>query len=259
MVVLMVAVTILTTFVAASLPVWTQRIKREKEADLIFRGWQYAEAIRVFQQRHGRYPTRLKELMEVEPRSIRKLWKDPMTDDGTWGLVFQGGGTPPGGGGQPGGEDGGPNDSGGRSGGPGGAELGGGEGRRGGGLQTPRQGEERTVGPIVGVRSRSEEDSIRVLFGEESYDSWLFTVDKLLEAIQGQPRGAFGGARTGPRIGRVEWLGRPFPEGIQPQQGQGPAGGQPLGTGGRGGEGVSRSGPNGGGGGSGPGAGRVDR
>ena len=55
MVVLMVAVTILTILTAAALPVWSQRMQREKEEELIFRGWQYAEAIRVFQQRQGRY------------------------------------------------------------------------------------------------------------------------------------------------------------------------------------------------------------
>jgi type II secretory pathway pseudopilin PulG len=92
MVALMVAVTILTILTAMALPVWSQQMQREKEEELIFRGWQYAEAIRVFQQRHGRLPTRLEELIEVEPRSIRQLWKDPMTEDGEWGIVVQVGG-----------------------------------------------------------------------------------------------------------------------------------------------------------------------
>ncbi|MFW6012169.1 MAG: hypothetical protein ACOC92_00495 [bacterium] len=265
MVVLMVAVTLLTVFVAASLPLWTQKMKREKEAELISRGWQYAEAIRVFQQRHGRYPTRLKELMRVKPRSIRKLWKDPMTDDGEWGLVFQGDGGPQGGGGQPVEEGGGPGDQGGPVGsdgsGRGSGDAGeaegsgrGGQGRGGGGLRTPREGEERTGGPIVGVRSRSEEDSIRVLFGEESYDAWHFTVEKLMEAIPEGGRGAFGGGHLGPLTGRLQWVGRPFPQGIEPQQGQGPAG-KPLGTGGAGGGAGPRPGPDG----RGPGGGRSGR
>lgn len=244
MVVLMVAVTVLMVFVAAALPMWSQVMQREKEAELISRGWQYAEAIRVFQQRHGRYPTRLEELMEVEPRSIRKLWEDPMTESGEWGLVFQGGVAPPGG------EDGQGRDLAGAR-GPGGRR----EDerrdrqRRPGGLRTPEAGEQRTVGPIVGVRSLSDEESIRVLFGEQSYDAWLFTVDRIggtrvtgmapegLQRSPGPPQ-----ARTGPGgrpvLPRTEWIGKPFPEGIQPQGGGVPgagsgSAGQPTGPEGR--------------------------
>ena len=231
MVVLMVGVTILAVATAAALPMWSQAMKREKEAELISRGWQYAEAIRVFQQRHGRYPTRLEELIEVKPRSIRKLWKDPMTESGEWGLVFQGGVAPPGG-----------ND--GRELAPSGGLDGGDRGRERGGLRTPRQGEQRTVGPIVGVRSLSEEDSIKVLFDEESYEKWQFTVDKIAggsiagigpEGVQrtsGPPQ-ALSGPGGRPVLPRTEWIGKPFPPGIQPQgQGVPPGGtgvdGQPV-------------------------------
>jgi type II secretory pathway pseudopilin PulG len=216
MVVLMVAVTILMVLTAAALPMWSQAMKREKEAELIFRGWQYAEAIRVFQQRHGRLPTRLQELIEVKPRSIRKLWKDPMTESGEWGLVPPGAGAVPGGGGQELGGAGGPND-----------------GRQDRGPRAPRPGEQRSVGPIVGVRSLSQEESIRVLFDEESYDQWLFTVEKLTQAVTGGGQVGFGQGRTDPRpiLPRVQWLGKPFPPGLQPQQGQGP-GGQPATPGG---------------------------
>jgi type II secretory pathway pseudopilin PulG len=234
MVVLMIAVTILMVLTAAALPMWSHLMKREKEQELIFRGWQYAEAIRVFQQRHGRYPTRLEELIEVKPRSIRKLWKDPMTESGEWGLIFQGGVTPPD---QQGRELGG------------GGGLDDGPGDRSGGRRPPRSGEVRTVGPILGVRSLSEEESIRVLFDEESYDRWLFTVQRLGGAeIAGagptelvfQPRQlqAVPG-REHPVLPRAEWLGRPFPAGVMPQGGQAPpdsgAGGQnrPTDPGGR--------------------------
>jgi type II secretory pathway pseudopilin PulG len=229
MVVLMVAVTLLAVMTAAALPMWSHAMQREKEEELIFRGWQYAEAIRVFQQRHGRYPTRLQELIEVKPRSIRKLWKEPMTEGGQWGLIFQGGVAPPG---QQGG---------------GGRELGGGggldDGRR---PRAPRAGEQRSVGPIVGVRSLSEEESIKILFDEESYDGWAFTVEKLSsmqisgigpEGVQRRPAGpnvpmTLGGR---PALPRPQWIGRPFPPGIQPDQGLEPGGlpGQELGPDGR--------------------------
>jgi len=69
---------------AVALPKWSTAIQREKEEEAIFRGLQYAEAIRVFKARFGRYPTQLQELVELEPRSIRQLWTDPLSPDGTW-------------------------------------------------------------------------------------------------------------------------------------------------------------------------------
>lgn len=215
MVVLMVAVTILTVFTAAALPMWSHAMKREKEEELIARGWQYAEAIRVFQQRHGRYPTRLQELMEVKPRSIRQLWKDPMTESGEWGLVFQGGPTQPG---QPQGQvvagGSGPN---------GGAPNGDGEEQEQRGPRAPRPGEQRTVGPIVGVRSLSKEGSIKTFFGEESYDRWQFTVERLTRA-GGKSQVGFGQGRTTPEpfLPKTKWLGRPFRPGLQMPQGGNP-------------------------------------
>lgn len=90
LVVLTVAVTLLNIFVASSLPIWSHQIQRDKEAELIFRGMQYAEAIRVFKAKYGRGPNSLKELIEVEPRCIRKLWENPMREDGRWGLIPEG-------------------------------------------------------------------------------------------------------------------------------------------------------------------------
>jgi type II secretory pathway pseudopilin PulG len=206
MVVLMVAVTVLTIFTAAALPMWSHAMQREKEEELISRGWQYAEAIRVFQQRHGRYPTRLKELIEVKPRSIRKLWEDPMSDDGAWGLVFQGVGATP----LPGqtGPDGRP---------------------RPPGRSAPRGGEQETIGPIVGVHSRSKDEAIKTLFGEDSYDKWLFTVERLTNAV-GRSQVGFGQGRTTPEpiLPKTKWLGRPFREGLEVPQGGGLPPGSPV-------------------------------
>ncbi|HSL82192.1 MAG TPA: hypothetical protein VLF66_05415 [Thermoanaerobaculia bacterium] len=221
MVVLMVGVTLLAVATAAALPMWSQAMKREKEAELISRGWQYAEAIRVFQQRHGRYPTRLEELIEVKPRSIRRLWKDPMTESGEWGLVFQGGVTPPGG-----------ND--GRELAPSGGLGAGDRGRDRGGLRTPRPGEQRTVGPIVGVRSLSDEESIKVLFDEQSYEKWQFTAEKFTRGLMAGGRMIRGLDRTEGTLVRAEWIGRPFPPGLMPQTGSPPEGAQqPVGPDGR--------------------------
>ena len=80
--------TVMTILLSVAMPIWSKMIQREREEELIFRGLQYAEAIRVFQLRNGRYPLRLEELVTVRPRSIRQLWKDPMTDSGEWGLIY---------------------------------------------------------------------------------------------------------------------------------------------------------------------------
>ena len=90
LVVLVVIITVMNIVLAAVLPLWSQAIRRNKEEELIFRGLQYAEAIRVFHNRFQRWPTRLEELVEIKPRSIRQLWKDPMTEDGKWQLIFEG-------------------------------------------------------------------------------------------------------------------------------------------------------------------------
>lgn len=89
------SVLIFTTLLMIGLTVvvqsWSNLMQREREEELIFRGMQYVEAIRVFQQRNGRLPNKLKELLEYgpgKPRCIRKLYKDPITDSDKWGLIF---------------------------------------------------------------------------------------------------------------------------------------------------------------------------
>jgi type II secretory pathway pseudopilin PulG len=83
----MVGITIMTILIAAVLPLASTEMQREKEAELIFRGRQYAEGIRVFRRKYGRFPTSLKEMADVRPRTLRKLWKDPITNSDQWGLI----------------------------------------------------------------------------------------------------------------------------------------------------------------------------
>jgi type II secretory pathway pseudopilin PulG len=193
LIVLVIAVTLLSIAVATALPLWSGQIKRDKEAELVFRGLQYAEAIRVFQRRFGRPPARLEELMEVRPRSIRQLWKDPMTDDGAWVLLVRDPQNQQGNNGAP------PNTGGGGQ----------GEDQDGGEAANPPPGAP-PAGPIIGVRSRSNKESMRTFFDNESYSGWNFTVDLL--AIR--PPGPDGL----PSIPRAAWIGRAFPKGITPPQ-----------------------------------------
>ena len=51
--------------IAAVLPAASTQARREKEDELIFRGRQYAEGIRCFRRRYGRFPTSLKEMLEA--------------------------------------------------------------------------------------------------------------------------------------------------------------------------------------------------
>jgi type II secretory pathway pseudopilin PulG len=217
LVVLVIAITVLTIMLTAMLPLVSQQIRRDKEEELVFRGLQYAEAIRVFQIRYQRLPNKLSELVEVKPRSIRQLWKDPMTDDGKWGLIFQNQGQPlqpqspgdqqrppgatpseqrkPGDGGDQEGPDQQPSDQ--------------------SGLQVPRKGDTVQVGPIVGVYSKSHKKSILIFNGRERYDEWRFTVDMLNgQTINTGSNGVGGGVGGGPVLS-TRWLGRPWRVGNQ--------------------------------------------
>lgn len=213
LVALLVLITVANIAIAAALPTWTQAVKREKEAELVFRGLQYAEAIRVFQQRFGRYPVKLQELIEVSPRCIRQLWKDPFSEEGKWALVLAqqraGGRRVPGGAGRQAArrrglgsagrdreqdlEETSPQET---IDDPGG-------GRR----RPPRAGEVVTRGPILGVRSLSDEDSVRTFMGSTKYSEWIFMVD-LIPALAAPVLG-----ENVPRL-HTNWVGRSFPEGV---------------------------------------------
>lgn len=220
MVVLMVLVTVMNVLIAAALPAWSGVIQREKEQELIFRGLQYAEAIRVFQQRFGRLPIRLEELVEVEPRSIRRLWEDPMRGEARWGLIFAGAGTPIPGGGTilPGGE----------------VEEGDGSGSEAAESQAiTNDPDQPTQGPISGVYSLAEGETMLDFQGKRTYREWHFTV----ELVSGGP--AQGEVNPGPwtRVSRgaagaripdlsSRWIGRPWPRELQQLIQQGAVPGQ---------------------------------
>jgi type II secretory pathway pseudopilin PulG len=209
LVVLMVGFTVMTILLAKAMPQWSTRIQRQKEAEMMFRGMQYAEAIRIFKQRFNRAPVRLKELIEVEPRCIRQLWNNPMSQEAAgkqpaaigWQPVFEGqpdvpeGQQPGGAGGDGPGED---DDTGTSSTFPG----------------TPGK-EEIKVGPILGVRSKEGGDSFRAFYDSESYGDWKFTADLF------QPR-ALASLPATPVPPNAFELGRPWREGINPPSAQRP-------------------------------------
>lgn len=200
LVVLAVLITVMNIAIAAALPYWSSWAKRQKEDELIFRGLQYAEAIRLFRVRQGRLPTALEELIEVEPRVIRQLWSNPMDEEGRWGLLMQGA---PSNAGQQGNR---------RTGSAGPANAGAAGGAGGGLTAVPppneEEGEGPTVGPILGVYSATPGPSMRVWNGQEDIENWHFTS----ELIQLRPGNVTDG-RPPPRLTSA-WIGKPFPPGV---------------------------------------------
>ena len=151
---LLVTLAIMGILLTILMPVWRHEAQREKEAELVFRGEQYARAIALFkfknQNIQNAFPPSIDFL--VENRFLRKKYKDPMTKDGEFLPLVFGSQTP----GIPGGQDKpGPPQPGvlkppnpiqpaGRS-------------------NTPQQPTGAVAGGISGVRSKSEETSIRVV------------------------------------------------------------------------------------------------
>jgi hypothetical protein len=160
-------IAVMAIMMAVAVEIVSFQAQREREAELIFRGQQYVEGIRLYKQKYGRNPMRMKELWEANPRVLRQQWKDPITDSEEWGLVFLG---------QEGRELAVP---GGR-----------GRGRRPTPTRTPIFEREREggaggekVGPIIGVYSLSTDQSIKIYEGRTQYDEWKFT----LEDVEQQP------------------------------------------------------------------------
>ena len=210
--ILVVAITVMNILVAAAIPLWRTAIRREKEEELIFRGIQYAEAIRVFHQRQGRLPVRLAELVEAKPRCIRQLWVDPITGKNDWVPIRVG---MPGGEGQPTPPEGQPQvDD---------------EGRpvppSAGGPSTPDGSV--GLGAIRGVRSRSKEKSIKTFFGQQQYDQWQFTIEAVHFGVGIANVGGVGVPEPSRPASPLRWVGRPFRQNLLPP-GSIPAAGSPA-------------------------------
>lgn len=68
--------------------------RQQKERELLWRGMAYRNAIRDYYLRGGGgYPTQLQQLLDdarfsKTQRHLRKLYRDPMTEDGEWGLIL---------------------------------------------------------------------------------------------------------------------------------------------------------------------------
>ncbi|MGD8536221.1 MAG: type II secretion system protein [Candidatus Aminicenantes bacterium] len=145
LIILLFALFVMSIGLLVAVPVWETQIQREKEEELIFRGKQYVEAIRLFQTKNpGSFPKTFDEL--VEEKCIRKLFKDPMTQDGEWNVILPYSGI---------------------------------SSKKGGSVQkvlvAPLSVLSSIQNPqIIGVVSSSTRASIKIYLEQETYDRWLF-------------------------------------------------------------------------------------
>jgi type II secretory pathway pseudopilin PulG len=251
MVVLLVSLSIMTVMMSVAMPVWKQMVQREKEAELVFRGEQYARAIGLFQRKNG--PGTLPPSIDVlvEQRYLRKKYKDPITNDDFAPILmsastgagqsssrqetdgFQTGrGAPQAGAGRATGAGTGA----GRATGAGtgaGATAGAGFGSQTSAQQQGRGGQlgigtGTAFGGVSGVTSKSKDRSIRIYKGRNRYNEWQF--------VYTAPQIAGGGGPNAPNAPGT---------GGQRGRGQGPAnpqGGVPMPPGFRGAPGDGRGG-----------------
>jgi type II secretory pathway pseudopilin PulG len=223
MAVLIIVMTTMITIASASLPMWSKLIQRDNEEELISRGFQYAEAIRLFQKRFGRLPIKLSELLKSEPRCIRQLYKDPMTGKDFVPIYLnQPTAVPP-----PGIGASGPSGASGPTGvsgasGPTGASGSSGPTGPSGPDEDGDEPVQQTAGPIIGVHSASTKQSSLIFFGQQRYDQWLFTYQVLTST------------RNRRLTLSTRWLGRPgqfmTAPGMQPFPTPPPSGLQPQPT-----------------------------
>jgi len=214
---LLVSLAVMMLLMSVAMPVWRHQAQREKEAELIFRGEQYARAVNHFQRKMGpgNFPQSIDVL--VQQRFLRKKYKDPMTEDGEFEIIPVGGAVQPGQNPQqpqPQGRTGGP--------GRGPTPPTTGQPRPPSQVGSPFSGGQSAAG-IMGVRSKSKETAIRVYKGGGThYNEWSF----IFANVSNRPGGP--GGQGGP-----DGQGRRGQPGINP--GRGGRGGAPGSFGGRGG------------------------
>ncbi|MCL6481586.1 MAG: hypothetical protein K6U02_07660 [Firmicutes bacterium] len=84
-------VAVLIIALSAAVPDLLTQGQREREEELIWRGQQYARAVKLYFRKNGRFPQKLEDLTEPQNniRFIRKAYSDPMNrEDGSWRLIY---------------------------------------------------------------------------------------------------------------------------------------------------------------------------
>jgi len=219
---LLVVMSVMAIALSVALPVFRTEARREREAELVFRGEQYSRAIGLFQRKYGNaLPPDVDVL--VRERFLRKKYKDPITGD-DFQLLGPGSpelaeamAAPPAGATPGGGTRGGTGRQ--ATGGRGTMPLGVRNNERStqsalSQLARETRGTTQPGAGILAVASKSKETSIRLYNGKDKYNEWVFMALQASVAAGappnsgGQTPGARGGAAPGAR-GR----GAPAPAG----------------------------------------------
>ena len=73
-----IGLVILGIAMTAAVPLWQKVMQREREQELIFRGYQYMQAIELYQRKYpGAYPADIDVL--VKEKFLRKAYTDPFS------------------------------------------------------------------------------------------------------------------------------------------------------------------------------------
>lgn len=187
---LLVTLGVMSVLMSVALPVWRHQAQREKEAELVFRGEQYARAVGLYQRKMGPGTVPPNVDVLVQQKFLRKKYKDPMVPDGEFQIIPFGGA--PGVSGPPGSVGTQPQRGGGTGAGRGMQPPGMGSFGPG---QLPGQSTSFTGGGVMGVVSKSKEASIRIYRGASFYNQWRFIY------VAPQP-GPGQDGRGGPGMGR---------------------------------------------------------
>jgi type II secretory pathway pseudopilin PulG len=221
MVALLIGIAVTAIWMGSLLPSWRQQAVREREAELVFRGEQYARSIALYYRKNQRLPPNIDTL--VSQRYLRKKYLDPITGKeflpvgGVTGQTASPQGSPQG-----------------RTTGP---------GRTGAPGAAPAQGQGQVGGVtgISGVRSTSNDTSIVVYRNQQSYSQfpfdYSFALQKMGVALGGpnggnRGRGAFGDEVAPIRPGGARGPGGPGGRAGDRGRGAGPGGGPRGGAGG---------------------------
>ena len=155
---------------AVAVQEFSEILRRDNEAEMIFRAQEIVRALVRFQKDRGTHPTELDMLDEPgnkNQRFIRRMYDDPLTKDGKWGLLYA---APGGGIIDPSRPMAGAVDIIG--------ERTSGQTQSAGGLQGGFEGGAQEIGGlnIIGVKSLCTDRPFRVWNGLSDYAEWQFTV-----------------------------------------------------------------------------------
>jgi type II secretory pathway pseudopilin PulG len=202
LVALLIGMAVSAVWMGSLLPSWHQQAVREREAELIFRGEQYARAIALYRRKNGTLPPNIDVL--VSQHYLRRKYLDPITGKDFMPL---------------------------------------------GGVQTipatgpaSAPGASIVQGGITGVRSTSNDVSIKVYFNQTTYSQWPFdwtTVAARMGGATGMNPNLLPGGRGGVGPGGAGRGGRGQPGELPPifpngPNGRGRSSAPPAGRGGAG-------------------------